>query len=52
MKVFTQFPVKHVEGNLVFGRDGTVWAYYQVEGFAYDFRDMMQKFEPYSNQLS
>lgn len=52
MKVFTQFPVKHVEGNLVFGRDGTIWAYYQVEGFAYDFRDMMQKFEPYSNQLS
>lgn len=52
MKVFTEFPVKHIEGNLAFGRDGTVWAYYQVEGYGYDFRDFMQKIHPYNRQLS
>lgn len=52
MKVFTEFPVKHIEGNLTFGRDGSVWAYYQVEGYGYDFRDFGQKIHPYNNQLS
>jgi len=52
MKVFTEFPTKHIEGNLAFGRDGTVWAYYQVEGYGYDFRDFMQKIQPYNSQLS
>lgn len=52
MKVFTDFPVRHIEGNLAFGRDGSVWAYYQVEGFGYDFRDTMQKIHPYNRQLS
>lgn len=52
MKVFTEFPTKHIEGNLAFGRDGSVWAYYQVEGYGYDFRDFVQKIHPYNNQLS
>ncbi|MEF3355766.1 ATP-binding protein [Paenibacillus sp. GYB006] len=52
MKVFTEFPTKHIEGNLAFGRDGSVWAYYQVEGYGYDFRDYVQKIHPYNNQLS
>ncbi|MBU8763740.1 ATP-binding protein [Micrococcus luteus] len=52
MKVFTEFPVKHIEGNLAFGRNGTVWAYYQVEGFGYDFRDTLQKILPFNRQLS
>lgn len=52
MKVFTDFPVKHIQGNLAFGRDGTVWAYYQVEGFGYDFRDVVQKVQPFNKQLS
>ncbi|KAA8758324.1 hypothetical protein FE296_00200, partial [Paenibacillus sp. UASWS1643] len=39
-------------GNLAFGRDGSVWAYYQVEGYGYDFRDYVQKIHPFNNQLS
>lgn len=52
MSNLTQFPVKLIEDNLGFGQDGTVNAYYEVEGFAYDFRDMDQQKTPYYNQLS
>lgn len=52
MKCLTEFPVKHIEGNIAFGRDGTVWAYYAIEGFGYDFRDVQQKQVPFSSQLA
>lgn len=52
MNKLTDFPVKHIEGNLAFGRNGSVWAYYEIEGFAYDFRDREQQFVPYFNQMA
>ena len=52
MNTLTDFPVKHIDGNLAFGRDGSVWAYYEIEGFAYDHRDMEQKKAPFYNQMS
>ncbi|PRX40916.1 AAA domain-containing protein [Planifilum fimeticola] len=52
MRSILEFPVKHLDGNLVFGRDGTVWAYYGIEGFGYDFREDEEKMWPFQNQLS
>lgn len=52
MKSMMEFPIKHIEGNLLFGRDGTVWAYYRVEGFGYDFRETEEKMIPFQQQLS
>ncbi|WP_144556098.1 ATP-binding protein [Bacillus pumilus] len=52
MKQFADFPVKHIEQNLVFGTDGTVWAYFHVEGYGYDFRDNEQKKKPFKNQMA
>lgn len=52
MASLTEFPVKLIEDNLGFGYDGTVWAYYEIEGYAYDFRDNDQMKLPYFNQLS
>ncbi|NRG46658.1 hypothetical protein CWS20_22850 [Cytobacillus horneckiae] len=46
------FPIKHIDGNLVFGHDGTVTAYYQVSGFNYDFLDHDDKFIPFQSQLA
>lgn len=46
------FPIKHIENNLVFGHDGTVWAYYKVDGFNYDFLDNSEKIMPFQQQLS
>ncbi|MBD7939648.1 ATP-binding protein [Cytobacillus sp. Sa5YUA1] len=51
MRQLSDFPTKHIEGNLAFGRDGTVTAYFEVEGFGYDFRDVEQKKAPYFNQM-
>lgn len=33
-----QFPVKYFEKNLVFGSDGSVTAYYELQPFNYDYR--------------
>lgn len=52
MKQLVDFPTKHIEGNLAFGRDDTVWAYFEVEGFGYDFRDNEQKKAPFVNQMA
>ncbi|MEK4496746.1 hypothetical protein [Ureibacillus sp. FSL W8-0352] len=46
------FPVKHIDGNLVFGHDGKVWAYYKIEGFNYDFLDGDEKMFPFRQQLA
>src|SRR5699024_1264009 len=45
-----EFPIKHIDGNLVFGHDKTVWAYYRIHGFSYDFLDETEKLHPYANQ--
>mgnify|MGYP000874965882 CR=1 FL=1 len=47
-----EFPIKHIEGNLIFGVDGTVTAYYRVAGFNYDFLDHEDKFLPFQTQLA
>lgn len=47
-----QFPIKHIEENLVFGHNGTVWAYFKVDGFSYDFLDDDGKIGPFNNQMS
>lgn len=31
VNVKIEFPVKHIENNLVFSRDGTVWAYCKID---------------------
>ncbi|GAB3051277.1 ATP-binding protein [Virgibacillus ainsalahensis] len=46
-----EFPIKHVEDNLVFAHDTTVWAYYRIEGFGYDFLDFDDKIKPFQQQL-
>ena len=45
-----EFPVKHIDGNLVFGHDKTVWAYYRVHGFSYEFLDDFEKLHPFNAQ--
>ncbi|MBA2176892.1 ATP-binding protein [Halobacillus locisalis] len=47
-----EFPIKHVDGNLVFGKDGTVTAYFHVSGFNYDFLDHFDKFIPFNQQTA
>lgn len=45
-----EFPVKYFEGNLIFGQDGACWAYYQLQGFNYEFLADEEK-EYFFNQL-
>ncbi|MGG0545243.1 ATP-binding protein [Priestia aryabhattai] len=52
MVQFLDFPVKHNEDNLVFSRDLSVTALYEVNGFGYDFLDDEEKMIPFLNQLS
>ena len=47
-----EFPVKHIENNLVFSHDGTVWAYYKIDGFNYDFLEDDEKIIPFQQQMS
>lgn len=47
-----EFPIKHIVGNLVFGHDKTVWAYYKVDGFSYDFLDDEEKIIPFQRQMA
>ncbi|WP_243292833.1 ATP-binding protein [Bacillus sp. FJAT-47783] len=51
MSVFLQFPVRHIEGDLVFSHEGHVTSYSEVLGFGYDFLDDHDKFTPFFNQL-
>lgn len=46
------FPIKHIDGNLIFGHDDTVWAWYIVGGFNYDFLDDDEKVSPFLQQVS
>lgn len=46
------FPVKHIDGNLIFGHDGAVTAYYKVSGFNYDFLEHDDKFLPFQSQIA
>lgn len=50
-KAVLEFPIKHIDGNLVFSHDGKVTAYYQVSGFNYDFLDHDDKFIPFQSQI-
>lgn len=47
-----EFPIKHIDGNLVFSKDGKVTAYYAISGFNYDFLDHEDKFIPFQSQLA
>lgn len=47
-----EFPIKHIDGNLVFSKDGKVTAYFQISGFNYDFLDHDDKFSPFQSQLA
>lgn len=46
------FPIKHIDGNLVFSTDGKVTAYYNISGFNYDFLDHDDKFIPFQSQIA
>lgn len=46
------FPIKHIDGNLVFSHDNTVWAYFKIDGFNYDFLDNDEKIVPFQQQMS
>ncbi|WP_088816502.1 ATP-binding protein [Listeria goaensis] len=50
-KAFLDFPIWHIEDNLVFSKDGRVTAYYAVPGFNYEFLSDEEKFMPFMNQL-
>lgn len=52
MKSILEFPIRHIDGNLIFSRDGTVWAYYRIDGFGYDFRETEEKMIPFQQQLA
>lgn len=52
MTQFLQFPTKHNQDNLIFSRDGSVTAVYEISGFGYDFLDQDEKMLPFLNQLS
>lgn len=52
MRAILDFPIKHIEDNLVFGTDGTVTAYFRISGFNYDFLDHDDKFIPFISQRS
>lgn len=47
-----QFPVKHIDGNLVFNHDKQVWAYYRIDGFGYDYLEHDEKLLPFQRQLA
>lgn len=46
------FPIKHIDKNLVFGYDGTVTAYFRISGFNYDFLEHDDKFKPFQSQIA
>ncbi|TCW40432.1 ATP-binding protein [Laceyella sacchari] len=44
-----QFPVKYFEQNLVFGTEGSVYAYYELQPFNYDYRSNDDKLSLHGN---
>lgn len=49
---FTEYPVRHIDGNLTFGNDGTVWSYYLIKGFGYENLDEQGQKAPFFSQLN
>lgn len=49
---FTEYPVRHIDGNLTFGNDGTVWAYFLIKGFGYEHLDEQGQKAPFFSQLN
>ncbi|SFX41890.1 Archaeal DNA helicase HerA or a related bacterial ATPase, contains HAS-barrel and ATPase domains [Thermoactinomyces sp. DSM 45891] len=43
------FPIKYFEQNLIFGIDGTVSAYYELQPFNYDFRSVDEQLDLLGN---
>lgn len=43
------FPVKYFEKNLVFGTDGSVYAYYELQPFNYDYRSVDDQLSLHGN---
>jgi hypothetical protein len=43
------FPVKYFEKNLVFGTDGSVYAYYELEPYHYDYRSVDDQLSLHGN---
>ena len=52
MVALLDYPVKHIDGNLIFSHDGSVTAYYRLAGFNYEFLDHEDKFIPFHSQLA
>lgn len=52
MNKLTDMPIKLIQGNLAFGRNQTVYAYFEVEGFGYEHQDHEQQMAPYNNQIN
>ncbi|MGG0476077.1 ATP-binding protein [Priestia aryabhattai] len=52
MVQFLDFPVRHNQDNLIFSRDSSVTAFFEVNGFGYDFLSEEEKMIPFLNQLS
>ncbi|MFI8658022.1 ATP-binding protein [Priestia megaterium] len=48
---YEQYPIKHIDGNLTFGHDNTVWAHFKIHGYNYDLRDENGKISPFKSQL-
>ncbi|TCP67331.1 hypothetical protein [Baia soyae] len=40
-----EFPTRHIEGNLSFGQDGSVWAYYEIKRSEYESKQMHARFQ-------
>jgi AAA-like domain len=43
MKKSVQFPIRHIEGNLVFTQNDQVWAYYEIPKVNYTYRSPAEK---------
>jgi hypothetical protein len=42
-EVRVEMPVRHIEGNLVFSTNQSVWAYYEVDTYDYAYRSQKEK---------
>src|SRR5690625_4810307 len=52
MSSFSEFPIKHIEDNLIFSREDEVWAYFKLDGFNYSFLSDEDKIRPFGNHAS
>ena len=48
---YKDYPVRHIDGNLAFSDDGSVWAYFENKGFGYENLDEQGKMSSFNNQL-